>query len=112
MGARIEKNGDEWIISGTGNGALLQPEAPLDFGNAGTGSRLTMGLVGIYDMETTFIGDASLSKPADGPRARSAAPDGRAGAQGRARRPHADHAARAAGTPRRSPTACRWPRRR
>ena len=36
-------------------------EAPLDFGNAGTGSRLTMGLVGTYDMETTFIGDASLS---------------------------------------------------
>jgi 3-phosphoshikimate 1-carboxyvinyltransferase len=61
MGARIEKRGDEWIISGVGNGALLQPEAPLDFGNAGTGSRLTMGLVGTYDMETTFIGDASLS---------------------------------------------------
>jgi len=61
MGARIEKKGDEWIISGVGNGALLQPEAPLDFGNAGTGSRLTMGLVGTYDMETTFIGDASLS---------------------------------------------------
>ncbi|MCX7305834.1 MAG: 3-phosphoshikimate 1-carboxyvinyltransferase [Hyphomicrobiales bacterium] len=61
MGARIEKKGDMWIISGVGNGALLQPEAPLDFGNAGTGSRLTMGLVGPYDMETTFIGDASLS---------------------------------------------------
>src|SRR5690606_33602039 len=49
------------IIRGTGNGALLQPEGPLDFGNAGTGSRLTMGLVGTYDMEPTFIGDASLS---------------------------------------------------
>ncbi|RUZ42091.1 3-phosphoshikimate 1-carboxyvinyltransferase, partial [Mesorhizobium sp. M7A.F.Ca.CA.004.05.2.1] len=61
MGAHIEKNGDEWVIRGTGNGALLQPEGPLDFGNAGTGSRLTMGLVGTYDMETTFIGDASLS---------------------------------------------------
>ncbi|KQZ15119.1 3-phosphoshikimate 1-carboxyvinyltransferase [Mesorhizobium sp. Root554] len=61
MGAHIEKKGDEWIIRGTGNGALLQPEGPLDFGNAGTGSRLTMGLVGTYDMETTFIGDASLS---------------------------------------------------
>ncbi|MGI6856314.1 3-phosphoshikimate 1-carboxyvinyltransferase [Mesorhizobium sp. 1B3] len=62
MGAHIEKVGDTWIIQGTGNGALLQPEAPFDFGNAGTGSRLTMGLVGTYDMETTFIGDASLSK--------------------------------------------------
>ncbi|MEO9340279.1 3-phosphoshikimate 1-carboxyvinyltransferase [Mesorhizobium sp. SB112] len=61
MGARIEKHGAEWIIHGTGNGCLLQPQAPLDFGNAGTGSRLTMGLVGTYDMETTFIGDASLS---------------------------------------------------
>jgi len=62
MGAHIEKRGTEWVIRGTGNGALLQPEGPLDFGNAGTGSRLTMGLVGTYDMETTFIGDASLSK--------------------------------------------------
>ena len=61
MGARIEKNGGEWIINGVGNGCLLEPQAPLDFGNAGTGSRLTMGLVGTYDMETTFIGDASLS---------------------------------------------------
>ncbi|MBZ9676515.1 3-phosphoshikimate 1-carboxyvinyltransferase [Mesorhizobium sp. ES1-1] len=61
MGAHIEKRGDEWVIRGTGNGALLQPEGPLDFGNAGTGSRLTMGLVGTYDMETTFTGDASLS---------------------------------------------------
>src|SRR5690606_36399129 len=56
------KKDGEWIIRGTGNGALLQPEGPLDFGNAGTGSRLTMGLVGTYDMETTFIGGASLSK--------------------------------------------------
>jgi 3-phosphoshikimate 1-carboxyvinyltransferase len=62
MGAAIRKEGGEWIIRGTGNGALLEPQAPLDFGNAGTGSRLTMGLVGAYDMETTFIGDASLSK--------------------------------------------------
>ena len=62
MGAHIEKRGQEWIIRGTGNGALLKPVAALDFGNAGTGSRLTMGLVGTYDMETTFIGDASLSK--------------------------------------------------
>ena len=62
MGARIEKNGDEWIIDGVGNGCLLEPEDPLDFGNAGTGSRLTMGLVGTYDMKTVFVGDASLSK--------------------------------------------------
>ena len=64
MGARIERRDGEWIIQGVGNGCLLEPAAPLDFGNAGTGSRLTMGLVGSYDMETTFIGDASLqSRP-------------------------------------------------
>ena len=61
MGASIDKQGDTWVIQGTGNGALLAPEGPLDFGNAGTGSRLTMGLVGTYDMQTTFVGDASLS---------------------------------------------------
>jgi 3-phosphoshikimate 1-carboxyvinyltransferase len=61
MGAKIEKVGDTWIIQGTGNGALLAPEAPLDFGNAGTGCRLTMGLVGVYDFASTFIGDASLT---------------------------------------------------
>jgi 3-phosphoshikimate 1-carboxyvinyltransferase len=62
MGASIRKDGDTWIINGTGNGCLLEPEAPLDFGNAGTGCRLTMGLVGTYDFAATFVGDASLSK--------------------------------------------------
>ncbi len=62
LGATIRKIDDEWIVGGTGNGGLLAPEAPLDFGNAGTGCRLTMGLVGSYDFKTTFIGDASLSK--------------------------------------------------
>ncbi|MBA9030704.1 3-phosphoshikimate 1-carboxyvinyltransferase [Rhizobium leguminosarum] len=62
MGARIRKVGEQWLIEGTGNGALLAPDAPLDFGNAGTGVRLTMGLVGAYDFRSTFIGDASLSK--------------------------------------------------
>ncbi|MFZ1680984.1 MAG: 3-phosphoshikimate 1-carboxyvinyltransferase, partial [Rhizobiaceae bacterium] len=64
MGARIEKKDGVWLVDGVGNGCLLRPESPLDFGNAGTGSRLTMGLAGVYDMATTFIGDASLqSRP-------------------------------------------------
>ncbi|MFP1630307.1 3-phosphoshikimate 1-carboxyvinyltransferase [Zhengella sp. ZM62] len=62
MGAQIAKVGDTWIIQGAGNGALLEPEGPLDFGNAGTGCRLTMGLAGVYDMQTVFTGDASLSR--------------------------------------------------
>ncbi|MCC2688739.1 MAG: 3-phosphoshikimate 1-carboxyvinyltransferase [Rhizobiaceae bacterium] len=61
MGAHVEKLGAEWVIQGTGNGCLLEPEGALDFGNAGTGARLTMGLVGTYDMQSLFIGDASLS---------------------------------------------------
>lgn len=62
MGAAMRKDGDTWIINGVGNGCLLAPEAGLDFGNAGTGCRLTMGLVGPFDFETTFTGDASLSR--------------------------------------------------
>ncbi|CAN7192344.1 MULTISPECIES: 3-phosphoshikimate 1-carboxyvinyltransferase [Ensifer] len=62
MGARIRKEADTFIVDGVGNGALLAPEAPLDFGNAGTGCRLAMGLAGVYDFETTFLGDASLSR--------------------------------------------------
>ncbi|WP_295733086.1 3-phosphoshikimate 1-carboxyvinyltransferase [uncultured Bartonella sp.] len=62
MGAKITKDNDVYVIQGTGNGCLLEPEQPLDFGNAGTGARLTMGLVGTYAMKTRFVGDASLSK--------------------------------------------------
>jgi 3-phosphoshikimate 1-carboxyvinyltransferase len=61
MGALIEKRDGEWIVDGVGNGCLLEAREPLDFGNAGTGVRLTMGLVGAYDMKTSFVGDASLS---------------------------------------------------
>ena len=61
LGAKVEKIGDEWHVHGLGNGALMQPEEPLDFGNAGTGSRLAMGLVTGYDFPVTFVGDASLS---------------------------------------------------
>lgn len=62
LGATVRKEGGTWIVDGVGNGALLAPEAPLDFGNAGAGCRLTMGLVGAYDFATTFIGDASLAR--------------------------------------------------
>jgi 3-phosphoshikimate 1-carboxyvinyltransferase len=62
MGAVITRDGEAWIVQGTGNGCLLEPKEALDFGNAGTGCRLTMGLVGVYSMRSTFIGDASLTK--------------------------------------------------
>ena len=62
FGAKARKEGGAWIIDGVGNGCLLAPQGPLDFGNSGTGCRLFMGLFGVYDFETTFIGDPSLSK--------------------------------------------------
>ena len=64
VGAKVERDGDAWVVHGTGNGALLEPEGELDFGNAGTGSRLCMGLIGTYDFPSRFTGDASLrSRP-------------------------------------------------
>lgn len=61
LGARVSRDGKDWLVYGTGNGCLLAPEDPLDFGNSGTGVRLAMGLVGSYDFDVTFVGDASLS---------------------------------------------------
>ena len=62
LGAHIEKqdNGD-WHIGGTGPMGLSTPDTPLDFGNAGTGARLVMGLVAGAAIAAEFVGDASLS---------------------------------------------------
>jgi 3-phosphoshikimate 1-carboxyvinyltransferase len=63
LGATVERLAPgRWRVRGVGVGALLEPEAPLDFGNAGTGSRLIMGLVGGHPVRATFDGDASLRK--------------------------------------------------
>lgn len=61
VGANVRQENGCWIVWGTGNGLLMAPEQPLDFGNAGTGCRLCMGLFGVYDFPTSYIGDASLS---------------------------------------------------
>src|ERR687883_523450 len=37
LGADITRADGTWRVQGAGLGALLEPEAPLDFGNAGTG---------------------------------------------------------------------------
>lgn len=64
LGAKIEKSGESWLVDGVGVGGFLAPESDFDFGNAGTGARLTMGLTGIYPFVSRFIGDASLqSRP-------------------------------------------------
>ncbi|XYK82686.1 MAG: 3-phosphoshikimate 1-carboxyvinyltransferase [Labrenzia sp.] len=63
VGAKIEKQDDgSYTVDGIGLGSLLEPEGVIDFGNAGTGVRLTMGIFGSHNITATFVGDASLSK--------------------------------------------------
>ncbi len=62
MGARIEKEGDDWVVDGVGVGTLLQPDSALDMGNSGTSTRLLLGLVASHGITAAFTGDASLSK--------------------------------------------------
>ncbi len=62
VGAVIERDETgRWTVDGVGVGGLLEPETALDFGNAGTGVRLSMGLIGGHAVSATFIGDASLT---------------------------------------------------
>jgi len=63
LGATVERLGEgRWRIVGVGLGGLTDPAGVLDFGNAGTGSRLMMGVVGGQPVTATFDGDASLRK--------------------------------------------------
>lgn len=62
LGARVVHDADDiWRINGVGVGGFLEPQEPLDFGNAGTGSRLCMGLTAGSGITCTFVGDPSLS---------------------------------------------------
>jgi 3-phosphoshikimate 1-carboxyvinyltransferase len=68
LGARVERGESNdiptWSIRGTGVAGFAQPDAPLDFGNSGTGCRLVMGAVAGCPIVATFDGDASLrSRP-------------------------------------------------
>jgi 3-phosphoshikimate 1-carboxyvinyltransferase len=62
LGATIGRDGPSWLVRGTGIGSLLAPRHTLDFGNAGTGSRLMLGVVGGHPIQARFDGDASLRK--------------------------------------------------
>ena len=62
LGAAIERLGPgRWTVGARARRAGA-PRGALDFGNAGTGSRLMMGVVGGHGMTATFDGDASLRK--------------------------------------------------
>ena len=63
LGAFVERLGEgSWRVNGVGIGGLAEPQNVLDFGNAGTGTRLMMGVVGGHPVTATFDGDASLRK--------------------------------------------------
>lgn len=54
----------DFQVLGRGVGGLVQPESELDFGNAGTGARLMMGVVAGHGISARFTGDHSLcSRP-------------------------------------------------
>ncbi len=63
LGAGIVREAEgRWRVRGAGIGGLVEPPGVLDFGNAGTGSRLMMGVAGSHPITATFDGDASLRK--------------------------------------------------
>jgi 3-phosphoshikimate 1-carboxyvinyltransferase len=63
LGAAIDRLApSRWRVRGAGIGTLLQPADTLDFGNAGTGARLAMGVVAGHPIEARFDGDASLRR--------------------------------------------------
>jgi 3-phosphoshikimate 1-carboxyvinyltransferase len=63
LGAKAERGSDGvWRVQGVGVAGLRSPEAPLDFGNSGTGVRLAMGLMATTPLTARLVGDASLSR--------------------------------------------------
>jgi 3-phosphoshikimate 1-carboxyvinyltransferase len=62
LGCPIAKTGGVWEVLGRGVGGLEAPMGDLDFGNAGTGARLMMGVIAGHDITVRMTGDASLSR--------------------------------------------------
>lgn len=63
LGAEAIRDGEgNWRVHGVGVGGFMEPKDPLDFGNSGTGVRLTMGAVATTPITTVFTGDASLRR--------------------------------------------------
>jgi 3-phosphoshikimate 1-carboxyvinyltransferase len=65
LGAYIAHTGErQWHVHGVGVGGFAEPRDALDFGNSGTGCRLTLGAVAGCPITATFDGDVSLrSRP-------------------------------------------------
>ena len=65
LGAEVNRLGDGlWQVFGRGVSGLSEPADVLDFGNAGTGARLMMGVLAGQQLTVVLTGDASLrSRP-------------------------------------------------
>lgn len=63
FGAYVERDkSGRWTVRGVGADGFQSPAQEIDFGNAGTGVRLAIGLAASSDLTARFTGDASLSK--------------------------------------------------
>ena len=65
LGAEVNRlDTGEWRVFGRGVSGLREPAEVLDFGNAGTGARLMMGVLARQPLTAVLTGDASLrSRP-------------------------------------------------
>ena len=62
LGVKFIKEDNDLIVDGVGIKGLRQPERELDFGNSGTGIRLSSGILVAQNFATELIGDSSLSE--------------------------------------------------
>lgn len=63
LGVEVARLGPgSWRVYGVGIGGLAEPADVLDFGNAGTGARLMMGVLAGHPFTSFMTGDASLRR--------------------------------------------------
>jgi 3-phosphoshikimate 1-carboxyvinyltransferase len=63
LGAGVVRDAaGHWLVDGVGIGGLAEPDDLLDFGNAGTGVRLALGLLAGHRLTAFVTGDASLRR--------------------------------------------------
>jgi 3-phosphoshikimate 1-carboxyvinyltransferase len=62
LGVTIQQDGSSVAIHGRGLHGLERPSRELDAGNSGTTVRLMSGILAGQPFESTFVGDASLSR--------------------------------------------------
>lgn len=62
LGAEIPELSADFVVKGVGRQGLRSPTENLDAGNSGTTTRLMAGVAAALPFDSTFIGDASLSR--------------------------------------------------